>query len=276
MKRRLALAMVTAIILLLVQGSISTQYISLWPVYLPVVLRADTTDARYVAWMVTPQLLPLTAHGIYRWGRCEDCQRQYVPFGYDCQVIARWASEHLGRFFVLGDEPDQVGISPEDYLAWYMPCYRTIKAADGSATVALTGIAQDFGQPGMHGLEYLNALWALGFQTDQLRVHSFPPQNGASLERWKNYIEGWLVWRDAHLPGVPLALGAFGYPSGRDADPLLLARMEEMLDWLEASPLEEWYWWQWHGVESPYNANRLWDGQALTPAGLVWQEMAGH
>lgn len=268
MKRRLALAMVTAIILLLVQGSIFTQYISLWPVYLPVVLRADTTDARYVAWMVTPQLLPLTAHGIYRWGRCEDCQRQYVPFGYDCQVIARWASEHPGRFFVLGDEPDQLGIAPEDYLTWYTPCYWVIKTAGGSATVALAGIAQ------VHGLDYLNELWAIGFQTDQLRVHSFPPQDGAPLEGWKAYIESWLAWRDAHLPDVPLALGAFGYPSGQEADQLLLSRMEEMLGWLEASSLAEWYWWQWHGAESPYNANRLWDGQALTPAGLVWREMS--
>jgi hypothetical protein len=261
---------------------LTTQFVSPWPeVYLPLIVKDAGADARYVAWITTPELLQQAGfkptNGIHHWGKCANCLRQCAPFGYDCQIIAQWAADFPGRFFVLGDEPDQFGpVSPGDYLAWYNPCYQTIKAADPSATVTIAGIAQDYGQPGTHGLEYLNELWAVGFQTDQLRVHCFPPQDGGSLDGWKACIENWLTWRDAHLPDAPLALGTFGYPSGQDADPLLLSRMEEMMGWLEASSLEEWYWWQWYGQESTYNANRLFDGQGLTPAGQVWYNMAHH
>jgi len=246
-------------------------------VYLPVIWRDYGSDPRYVAWR--GPVAEVKSVGLRQQNTalnccaCAECSNQWV---WNCDSAARFASQHLGKLYIIGDEPDQHNQNPADYLDWYNECYALIKSADPTARVALAGIAQPNPRPcdRGHGLTYLNALWEASggrLQTDQLRVHAFASLG--ELDNWKRYIESWMAWRDQHMPGTPLALGTFGYPGSPEASPQVLRDTRAALEWLESTELEQWYWWSWSRLGC---TNRLWDGEKLTPVGEIWVNGCRH
>jgi len=268
--------LITILLILPVSSSIA-QSQQVYSVYLPVIWHDYGSDPRYVAWR--GPVAEVKSVGLRQQNTalnccaCAECKNQWV---WDCDSAARFAAKHSGKLYIIGDEPDQHNQSPVDYLDWYNECYALIKSADPTARVALAGIAQPNPRPcdWGHGLDYLNALWETSggrLQTDQLRVHAFAAPGG--LDDWKRYIESWVIWRDQHMPGTPLALGTFGYPGSPEADPQVLRDTRAALEWLESTELEQWYWWSW---SRPGCTNRLWDGEELTPVGEIWVNECRH
>uniref|UniRef100_A0A6M3M8G8 Glycoside hydrolase n=1 Tax=viral metagenome TaxID=1070528 RepID=A0A6M3M8G8_9ZZZZ len=247
--------------------------------YLPLAWGGNPPDPRYVAWLA-PQaelasvgLKPYnTIVSFYGINSCPDCETISISLYTNCVVVSAWAGEHPGHTFIIGDEPDQLQWSAAAYRAWYDDCVLKIKLADHTANVSLAGIAQPNSvyNPDGHSLDYLDAVLGADTEplyTDYLRVHAFPPQDGGEIDGWISYLEVWLDWRDENMPGTPIVLGTFGYPSGAENETIRL-RALEMLDWLEDSEFIGWCWWEW-GPRTG-QTNELFKNSALMPMGEVY------
>lgn len=246
-------------------------------VYIPVSLRNySCPDDRYIIWLgdiAEARQAGLEYYNVAaRFGECEECLYQWVFPGHSVSAVANWAGQHPGHYYIIGDEPDQHDISPEEYILWYEPYRVAILAIDPTARVSLAGIAQPNSRPCQwgHGLEYLDVLHQIGFETDELRVHAFAEPG--NLIAWKSYILSWIVWRNIYMPGVQITLGTFGYPGTAEADPVAMADLQAALQWLETTEIEAWFYWAWNQTGS---FNNLWnDNNGLTVAGEIFLEEA--
>lgn len=234
-------------------------------------------DTRYVVWLTRDWQLAQAGLGrsggvgYVNGGECDRATNQFVGDADGCEIAVRWALSfnNKGQLYILGDEPDLYGVEPADYLAWYSKYRAMLKEADPTCKVSIAGISQ------VHGLGYLNQLYAIGFETDQLRCHAFDWWDD-NLATWKSYINSWLVWRDVHMPTVPVAIGSFGYPGSNQPDQaqVILDKMTAALNWLQGiASICQWYWWEWDAAKFG-EPNCLWKDGQLTPCGELWTSRA--
>lgn len=86
----------------------------------------------------------------------------YVPMVYSpreggIKRAVEYASQHKGKIWLIGNEPDNAGqarMKPREYAKGYHDAYYRIKEVDPSAKIYAGGVTQ----PSMHRLAYLNAV----------------------------------------------------------------------------------------------------------------------
>lgn len=191
---------------------------------------------------------------------------------YNARACGKWIADnnYYGKYWIIGNEPDWVGVSLENYVAMWRAVDGFLQGVDPTVkliTTAWAGEERNAG-PGAFVKLYRDTYgeiprcYAWGFH--QYHYYTQPiTDNETSFLRWQDGLN-----RD--IPGHPLIwITEFGWdwstpcPTENDC----IQYMREFVSWLLRQPqVDAWFWWRDSGA--------LVSGNQITILGQCYKNLA--
>jgi hypothetical protein len=190
-------------------------------------------------------------------------------------AAAAFAGQYRGHLYIFTDEPDQHGITPSQFAAWYHHYVQTILAADPTARFSPGGFTEPnvVGGPGaLHFTAYADAFvaaYAAQFPAYTLRVDEYRFHVG--LDRgWSALMDQAAAWSAAKGKPLVIGFGLFGRPPAENVLAELQAALNQVLNDSRIAGMAYW------SYDHPGDAvHRLTDSAGnLTAEGVLYRSYA--
>ncbi len=212
-------------------------------------------------------------------------QRQFIDWYAKPSDIA-FAEANRGYLYIIGDEPDQFCMKPEEYAGIYHASVESILIVDPTARFSPAGFAEPnavcaiAGTPNKswddaHSIAYAQKFvdaYVKAYRTQppvtEWRFHDFGLTTPVGdLQTWFNKVDRLIAWSVSH--GAPMYLGSWGFHSWNEPIETFLSHLSQAMTYLSSHPnLVGAAWWSYEPWTEAVHP--LFDGVALTPTGRVY------
>lgn len=212
-------------------------------------------------------------------------QRQFIDW-YVKPADLDFANANRGQLYIIGDEPDQFCMKPEEYAAIYYTATKALYEADITARFSPAGFAEPNAVCAIAGAE--NQSWHANHSIDyaqkfvdayvkaygtqplvaEWRFHDFGLTTPVgALDTWFDKIDIMTDWSIAH--GAPMYLGSWGFHSWNEPQDLFLHHLQQAMDYIGEHPsIIGAAWWSYEPWTEAVHP--LFIDNQLTPVGEVY------
>jgi len=171
--------------------------------------------------------------------------RQYADLWAD-QSVQSFASANPGRLYIVGDEPDQWCMAPDNYAEIYHAFIAEVRRVDPTARVSPAGFAEpndrccpepvdEACRVRMHSISYADQFYNAYVQrygiappVEEWRFHDFGVGFAAGdLNGWWARVDRAAAWSVAH--GANMVLAAWGFHGWREPVPVFQEHMKQAM-----------------------------------------------